>query len=134
MKPIRIEISPGELIDRITILELKVEHLADASRRKRVDTELAGLVALRADTIADSPALRDLSAALAGVNRELWEVEDELRLCERRQDFGERFVSLARSVYRLNDRRSELKASIDTGCGDRAHTDEKVYAGAVPRK
>ncbi len=70
----------------------------------------------------------NLSGSLSGVNSQLWQVEDELRLCERRRDFGQRFVELARSVYRLNDRRAELKASIDKLCGDERRTELKVYA------
>ncbi|SFI98580.1 DUF6165 family protein [Albimonas pacifica] len=110
---VMVEISPGELIDKITILEIKSQRLSDPSRRFNVTTELELLVAAR-DAALPAPAeLDDLTDALREVNGDLWSIEDDLRACESRGDFGPGFVALARSVYRLNDRRAALKREIN---------------------
>ena len=112
---ITIATSAGELIDKITILEIKAERITDPVRLGHVRTELAALGATRAAALAQSPpALTTLTAALKQVNQALWDIEDEIRACERRQDFGARFIALARSVYRTNDRRAALKNEINT--------------------
>ena len=111
-----IAVSPGELLDRVSILELKRARVADPAQLLRVRAELAALHAERGR--ADWPAGADaLAADLAAVNGMLWDVEDDLRRCERGQDFGPRFVELARSVYRLNDRRSALKDAVNALLG-----------------
>jgi hypothetical protein len=110
---ITIEVSPGELIDKITILELKSERIGDRDKLRHARKELAVLVTARDGAVAPSPELAELTAALKHVNAALWEVEDELRACERAGDFGPRFVELARSVYRHNDRRAALKLDIN---------------------
>jgi hypothetical protein len=113
LRPITIEIAPGELIDKITILEIKSERITDAAKRRYVDTELALSVAARDCTVPGSVELARLAAELRAVNEALWEIEDEIRLCERDEDFGPRFIALARSVYGTNDRRAALKRRIN---------------------
>ena len=110
---VMVEVSPGELIDKITILEIKARRLADPSRRFNVTTELELLVAARDRALPAPAELDDLSDALREVNEDLWSVEDDLRACEARGDFGPACVALARSVYRLNDRRAALKREIN---------------------
>ena len=109
LRPITVEIAPGELIDKITILEIKSERITDAAKRHHVGTELALLVAARDRAVPGSAELARLATELKAVNEARWQVEDESRLCERDEDFGPRFVALARSVYRTNDRRAALK-------------------------
>lgn len=119
------EISPGELIDKITILEIKRERLADAAKLANVRYALEQLNGTRT-ALDGKAALAPLEAELKAVNARLWEIEDEIRDCERNADFGPAFVALARSVYRQNDRRAELKKAIDRLYGS-AMTEEKSY-------
>jgi len=110
---LQLEVSPGELIDRITILELKAERLPEA-HRKRVASDLKRARRVSERALAPLQRLHQLTNALRAVNQELWEAEEELRKCELRQDFGDRFVELARTVYVANDRRAALKSKIDS--------------------
>jgi hypothetical protein len=128
-RPISVEIAPGELIDKITILEIKSERITDAAKRHHVGTELALLVAARDCTVPGSAELTRLETELKGVNEALWQIEDEIRLCERGEDFGPRFIALARSVYRSNDRRAALKRQINELLGSKL-IEEKSYASA----
>ncbi len=125
-KPIRIEIAPGELIDKITILEIKAERIADAAKRGNVRVELQILTDVRAAAIPPDSEIDRLAAALRVVNEALWEIEDDIRACDRAGDFGPRFVGLARAVYRNNDRRAELKRAINLRLGSRL-IEEKSY-------
>jgi tetratricopeptide (TPR) repeat protein len=112
-RPIQIEVSPGELLDRITILEIKSERITDPAKLRNVRTELSELAALRRESLRPSPELDDLAGKLKAVNERLWDIEDDIRDCEREKDFGPRFVELARSVYKENDRRAALKRAIN---------------------
>ena len=127
LRPITVEIAPGELIDKITILEIKSERITDAAKAHHVGTELALLVAARDWTVPGSAELARLANELKAVNEALWQIEDEIRLCERDEDFGPRFVALARSVYRTNDRRAALKRQINELLGSKL-IEEKSYA------
>jgi hypothetical protein len=109
---VRVEISPGELLDKIVILRIKADRIHDADKLRNVRRELDVLNAVR-DTLALSPRLAELEAQLREVNERLWDVEDALRARERDQDFGPEFVELARSVYHNNDRRAALKRAIN---------------------
>ena len=124
---ILIEIGAGELIDRLSILEIKVERLVDEAQRKNVRTELDSLKALARAHCPQSAEMERLAAALKKVNETLWVVEDRLRELEAKQDFGEEFVKLARSVYHQNDKRSALKREINELTGAR-RIEEKIYA------
>lgn len=121
-----IQISPGELIDKITILAIKCERMTDQDKLRNVRAERALLEASLAETSAASAELDGLSAELKEVNERLWEIEDEIRLCETAGDFGPRFIELARGVYRKNDRRAELKRRINQLLGSQIQ-EEKSY-------
>jgi hypothetical protein len=127
----RVPLSPGDLLDRIGILEIKVERFTDAGRRAQARAELAALREARDAAVPASDELTRLTADLKAVNEALWEVEDELRRCERGEDFGPRFVGLARSVYRRNDERAALKRRINELLGA-PFGDQKEYADAQP--
>ncbi len=118
-RPIRIEIAPGELIDKITILEIKAERIVDAAKRANVLVELRTLTDARAAAIPLDGEIDRLAAELKTVNEALWEIEDNIRECDRDGDFGPRFVELARTVYRTNDRRAELKREVNLRLGAR---------------
>jgi hypothetical protein len=122
-----IPASPGEVLDKLTILDIKLARIGDAAKWANVAKEHAALTAAWTAAVQEAPGLADLRAALLAVNTALWEVEDELREHERRGDFGARFVELARSVYRTNDRRAALKAQVNTLLGSALH-EEKSYA------
>ena len=122
-----VPIGPGELIDKITILEIKSERLAARDKLANVRAELAALAKARDAAIGPSPALDELTAALKQVNLSLWQIEDEIRDCERAADFGPRFIALARAVYRTNDERAALKRQINDLL-DADIVEEKSYA------
>jgi hypothetical protein len=125
---ISVPVSAGELFDKLSILAIKRERFTDAAKRANVERELARLDAVRRDAIGDpDAALAALVADLRRVNEALWQIEDDIRDCERERDFGPRFVELARAVYLTNDRRSELKRAIDARLGS-AIREEKQYA------
>ncbi|MFQ5763504.1 MAG: DUF6165 family protein [Rhodospirillales bacterium] len=125
--PITAEISPGELIDKITILEIKLDRIEDAEKLVNVQAELETLAAARDAAIEPTADLDRLTAGLKAVNERLWEIEDQIRACERDKDFGDRFVELARGVYGNNDERSRLKREINVLLGSRL-IEEKSYA------
>jgi hypothetical protein len=124
-------VSPSELIDKITILRIKEERITDIAKRSHVQTELTLLEDVRQRSIRPSAELSGLEAELKAVNEILWQVEDDLRRYERDQDFGPRFVELARSVYRHNDRRAGLKRQINELLGAR-FSEQKSYSAGVP--
>ena len=125
-RPILVEIAPGELIDRITILEIKAERIADAGKRANVLVELATLSDARAAAIPPDGEIDRLAAELKAVNEALWKIDDDIRECDRDGDFGPHFVELARAVYRTNDRRAKLKRAINLHLGSRL-VEEKSY-------
>src|SRR5262245_54289159 len=110
---ISVEVSPGELLDKISILEIKLERIADEGSLALVRRELASLAAVRAQALPDSTALHSLTSDLKRANERLWELEDSIRECERAQRFDADFVELARSIYRTNDRRAAVKRQIN---------------------
>ena len=123
----KVEVSNGELLDKLTILELKLSNISDIKKltniRKEHD-ELSPLAGQLFDSYGEE--LKNLYKQLAEINSELWTIEDDIRECERNKDFGSDFVSLARAVYFTNDKRSEIKKSINllTGSG---FVEEKSY-------
>lgn len=121
-----IDAAPGEVIDRLTILELKLERIAVPAKLAPVRLEHKNLTAALAAG-EPIPGVEPLRSALKAVNAALWQVEDDIRACERAKDFGPRFVELARSVYRHNDQRCALKQRINEAAGS-ALTDVKSYA------
>jgi hypothetical protein len=121
------EISAGELVDKITILEIKLDRIGDEAKRANLARELAGLIQALEQSIGGDEAVAELRRELKMVNAELWRIEDDIRAQERAQDFGAVFVSLARSVYRENDRRADLKRQVNVVTGS-ALVEEKSYA------
>ena len=122
---ILVPISVGELMDKITILEIKFDRIKNSSQLENIERELGALRAVRLGN-ADRAVLDPLSAELKQVNAKLWDVEDAIRECEARGEFGEPFVALARAVYRLNDERARLKQAINRASGSRL-IEEKSY-------
>ena len=127
MSVILIPGSPGELIDKITILEIKFEKILDVSKRMNVGRELEALSISLEQNIIISSELAALKLNLKKVNEVLWDIEDDIRSCERKSDFGPIFVKLARSVYFQNDRRAALKKEINVRLGSDI-IEEKSYA------
>ena len=119
-------VSAGELIDKITILRVKATRIGDTAKEANVRIELALLEETAARELPQSPELDDLVAQLTEINAALWDVEDGKRDCERRQDFGPKFVELARRVYIDNDRRAAVKRQINMLVGSEI-VEEKSY-------
>jgi hypothetical protein len=127
MVPVLVEISLGELLDKLTILQIKSERIADEAKLRNVRQEMEALTAARARATPQPPAeLERLVTELRTVNEALWDVEDALRRAEAARDFGPHFIELARSVYRHNDRRAALKRQINELLGSRL-VEEKSY-------
>lgn len=124
--PILIPVSWGELLDKITILEIKSRRIADPAKLDNVRRELKALNDVVAAHGAPLDPLADVMNDLRAVNEALWDIEDEIRDCERKQDFGARFVELARSVYHSNDRRAALKRVLNDRLGSEL-VEEKSY-------
>ena len=123
---VEITVPYGELFDKISILEIKQSRVVNADQRKNIENELNVLNRVRATIVPDNFKIDDLIEGLTDVNKRLWNIEDQLRDCERRQDFNETFIELARSVYRLNDRRAELKRELNSRLGSEL-VEEKIY-------
>jgi Family of unknown function (DUF6165) len=121
-------IAIGELIDKITILEIKADRIVDPRKARNVANELAHLRAIRGEAGFDTPAMEPHARELKSLNIALWEIEDEIRELEAKQDFGARFITLARSVYQTNDKRAAVKNRINQAFGS-AIVEEKSYKG-----
>ena len=126
-KVITAEISPGELIDKITILEIKMERIKDDTKLKNIQKEWDSLNQSRTNEILISVKLDKLTTELKKINETLWVIEDDIRKCERHQDFGDAFITLARSVYFKNDDRAKVKRKINELLGSRL-IEEKSYS------
>ena len=123
----KVEVSNGELLDKLTILELKLTNIADVQKLSNIQKEHDELCPL-AGQLFDSygEELKSLYKKLTEINSELWTIEDDIRECERNKDFGSDFVSLARSVYFTNDKRSDVKKAINL-LTDSGFVEEKSY-------
>lgn len=106
----KIEVSNGEIIDKKTIIQIKLERINDAAKRANLQKEYEELAEASARIIDDS---HNLYKALYGINCELWDIEDHIRDLERAKDFGDDFIQTARSVYFKNDTRSDIKRKIN---------------------
>jgi tetratricopeptide (TPR) repeat protein len=113
VRSVRIDVAPGELIDKLTILEIKAERMADAQKLVHVRHEQERLTAAVDGAIIASAELVALRTELRAVNETIWEIEEAIRDCDRRGDFGPSFVALAQAVYRTNDQRAALKRRIN---------------------
>jgi len=126
-RPIFVEIAAGELIDKITILEIKMERITAKDKLRNIRAELETLQLAHSQGLPASEELSRLSGELKAVNEALWDIEDKIRNQERAKDFGPVFIELARAVYFQNDRRAELKRAINELVGSRL-VEEKSYA------
>ena len=123
----KVEVSNGELLDKLSILELKLKNIKDDKKLINIKNEHGGLSPL-CNNLFDNYGneLRSLYAKLSQVNAELWKIEDDIRECERNKDFGDEFVRLARAVYFTNDKRSDVKKSINL-LTESGFVEEKSY-------
>lgn len=124
--PVLVPLAIGELADKITILEIKAARLTDAAKLANVQGELDQLRGVWHRQGERLKSAAGLKRALKEINEQLWVIEDAIRDCERRQDFGPKFIELARAVYRTNDRRAEIKREINLLAGS-AIIEEKSY-------
>ncbi|HUR39645.1 MAG TPA: DUF6165 family protein [Verrucomicrobiae bacterium] len=124
---ITVTISPGELLDRLTILEIKLERMKDQAKLKNVRHEHDLTAKALAAAVPTSPELSRLRGELKAVNEELWVIEDDIRDHERARNFDARFIELARAVYHTNDRRAAVKREINELLKS-ALVEEKSYA------
>lgn len=123
---LKVPVSVGEVVDKVTILEIKEQRISDAAKVANVKAELEALRPLVTGGMFDSDMVVELTNALRGVNGELWDIEDNIRAEEAAGRFGDRFVELARAVYVTNDRRAELKKRINLAVGSDL-VEEKSY-------
>ena len=123
-----VRISPGELLDKLTILEIKAERVQDTGKRKNVLHELESLRRVWSAARNTQPEVHELIGDLRKVNEELWEIEDGIRLKEARGEFDQEFIEFARSVYRTNGRRTAIKRALNIALGSDL-IEEKSYAG-----
>jgi hypothetical protein len=111
------EISAGELIDKITILEIKKIKISDVNKLKDIEKELLSLNETFKKFIPNSSTIHSLMSNLKSVNLKLWDIENGKRLAEKKNDFGEKFIELARNVYKGNDQRAKIKLEINNFLG-----------------
>ena len=116
-KKILSEVSAGELLDKISILEIKLEKISDKSSLDQLKKEYKILKENQNSTIKLEGKIEDLFESLKNINLKLWDVEDKLRICEKNKDFGKEFIELAREVYFNNDKRSKIKSDINKTLG-----------------
>jgi septal ring factor EnvC (AmiA/AmiB activator) len=123
----KIDVAPGELIDKLTILEIKAANISDPGKLRNVRHEYEVLSRALDGEIEQTAELAELRAELKAINETLWRIEDDIRDCERAKDFGAAFIELARSVYHTNDRRAAVKRRINELL-DSDIVEEKSYA------
>ncbi len=119
----KIEVSNGEIVDKLTIIEIKLKHIKDAAKLKNLQKEYEVLDKAVSQIISKD---HDLYKALLKINQQLWDIEDTIRDLERDKDFGPKFIETARAVYFTNDKRSEVKRQINELTGSNL-VEEKSY-------
>ena len=124
---IKVVLSVGELIDKITILQLKMKFIKNKEQLNNVKNELKTLKPLLKENNLETPKINKLLTELYEVNLKLWKIEDKIRDKERQSDFSDEFISLARSVYYTNDKRADIKKKINFISGSEL-IEEKSYA------
>ena len=117
MDKILAEISAGELIDKITILEIKKEKISNKEKLVEVDKELISLNETLKKSINDESKILSFKNDLKNINLKLWDIEDGKRLAEKNSQFNEKFIELARNVYKFNDERAKIKLAINNALG-----------------
>ena len=126
MEQIQVPISPGELLDKITILEIKSERMTDEDKLANVRRELALLSETWASSVSTDDTVQRIHNELKTINEALWEIEDDIRDKERVREFDERFIEFARSVYFTNDKRAAAKKELNAYLGSEI-VEEKSY-------
>jgi hypothetical protein len=126
IRSIDVPVAVGELIDKITILQIKAERIRDAAKVANVRLELDLLLDRRNAALGEDTKIEVLAARLKAINEKLWDLEDDIRDCERREAFGAAFVALARRIYATNDERAAIKREINLASGS-AIVEEKSY-------
>ena len=111
------EISAGELVDKITILEIKKAKILNKDKLTEVEKELLSLIKAKKEYITDDSEILKLQTDLKNINLKLWDIEDGKRLAEKENNFGQKFVTLARNVYKFNDDRAKIKLAINNVLG-----------------
>jgi len=119
MNKILVEVSVGELLDKISILEIKKEKIKDDDKLKFINDEYKILKSEFDKNVKSDDRLKQLFKVLKEINSRLWIIEDDKRLCEKNSDFGEKFVKLSRDVHLLNDDRAKLKLEINNYTGSK---------------
>ena len=119
MNKILVEVSVGELLDKISILEIKKEKIKDPDKLKFIDEEYEILKSEFDKNVKSDDRLTKLFEVLKEINSRLWVIEDDKRLCEKNSDFGEKFIKLSRDVHLLNDNRAKLKLEINNYTGSK---------------
>ena len=130
MSEIQVPISPGELLDKITILQIKSERIADPDKVANVRLELDMLSQVWSAAVTMDDTIAALTSELKSINETLWEIEDDIRDEERNKRFGERFIELARAVYVTNDQRAEAKKKVNLHLNSNI-VEEKSYQDYV---
>ena len=113
LNQILAEISAGELLDKITILEIKIDKIKDDQKLKEISKELSSLTKTSDEKIPDKSEIKDLVINLKRINLKLWDIEENKRLAEKNQKFDENFIKLSREVYKTNDERAKIKLKIN---------------------
>ena len=119
MNKILVEVSVGELLDKISILEIKKEKISDSESLKIINSEYLVLNEQAKKNLSKSPKLTSLFDELKEINLKLWHIEDDKRMCEKNSDFGEKFIKLSRDVHFLNDKRAKIKLEINNLTGSK---------------
>ena len=112
-KKILSEVSPGELLDKISILEIKLEKVNDKNSQEKIKKEYKILKEIQNSSIELTDKIKNLFRSVKSINLTLWDIEDKLRIHEKNKDFGKDFVELARGVYFNNDKRAKIKSEIN---------------------
>ncbi|MBC8307463.1 MAG: hypothetical protein H8E55_68325 [Pelagibacterales bacterium] len=128
MNKILIEVSVGELLDKISILEIKQEKIKDTESLKFIKDEYKVLKSELDKNIKTDEKLKNLFNLLKEINSKLWIIEDDKRMCEKNKDFGEKFIKLSRDVHFLNDNRAKIKLEINNHTGSKIK-EIKEYTG-----
>ena len=119
MNKILVEVSVGQLLDKISILEIKQEKIKNAESLKFIKDEYNVLKSQFEENIKNDDKLKNLFNSLKEINSKLWFIEDDKRMCEKNKDFGEKFIKLSRDVHFLNDDRAKIKLEINNHTGSK---------------
>ena len=119
MNKILVEVSVGELLDKISILEIKQEKITDSEKLKFINDEHSILKSQLEQNVKTDEKLEKLFKSLKEINSKLWVIEDDKRLCEKEKDFGEKFIKLSRDVHFLNDDRAKIKLEMNNHTGSK---------------